>query len=56
MHENIEKKINFIKIVFVSIRINRDMVLKWKLGQLLLTDLPLKRISLSSTHRRLIVQ
>ena len=31
MHENIEK-INFIKIVFVSISINRDMVLKWKLG------------------------
>ena len=49
MHENIEK-INFIKIVFVSISINRDMVLKWKLGQLVRTELlPLKRISFSST-------
>ena len=49
MHENIEK-INFIKIVFASISINRDMVLKWKLGQLVWTDLlPLKRISFSST-------
>ena len=51
------KKINFIKIVFVSISINRDMVLKWKLGQLVRTDLlPLKRISFSSTHCRSIVQ
>ena len=51
------KKINFIKIVFVSISINRDMVLKWKLGQLVWTDLlPLKRISFSSTHHRSIVQ
>ena len=33
MHENIEK-INYIQIVFVSISINRDVVLKWKLGQL----------------------
>ena len=49
MHENIEK-INFIKIVIVSISINRDMVLKWKLGQLVWADLlPLKRISFSST-------
>ena len=49
MHENIEK-INFIKIVFVSISINRDMVLKWKRGQLVQTDLlPLKHISFSST-------
>ena len=44
------KKFNFIKIVFVSISINRDMVLKWKLGQLVWMDLlPLKRISFSST-------
>ena len=44
------KKTNFIKIGFVSISINRDMVLKWKLGQLIWTDLlPLKRISFSST-------
>ena len=53
------KKINFIKIqvALVSISINRDMVLKWKLGQLVWTDLlPLKRISFSSTHRRSIVQ
>ena len=56
MHENIEK-INFIKTVFVSISINRDMGLKWKLGQLVRTDLlPLKRISFSSTHCRSIVQ
>ena len=49
MHENIEK-INFIKIVFVSISINTDMVLKWKLGQLIGTGfLPLKSISFSST-------
>ena len=49
MHENIEK-FNFIKIVFVSISINRDMVLKRKLGQLVWTDLlPIKRISFSST-------
>ena len=49
MHENIEK-INFIKIVFGSFSINRDMVLEWKLGQLVWTDLLLlKRISLSST-------
>ena len=39
MHENIEKKINFIKIVLVSISKNRDMVLKWKLSQLVWTDL-----------------
>ena len=51
------KKINFIKTVFVSISTNRDMVLKWKLGQLLWTDLlPLKRISFSSTHCCSIVQ
>ena len=51
-----KKKINFIKTVFVSISINRDMVLKWKLGQLVWTDhLPLKRISFSSTHCRSIV-
>ena len=50
MHENIEKKISFIKIVFVSISINRDMILKWKLGQLVWTDLlPLKHFSFSST-------
>ena len=49
MHENIEK-INFIKIVFVSLSINRDMVLKWKLGQLVWQDLlPLKQFSFSST-------
>ena len=43
--------------MFVSISINRDMVLKWKLGQLVRTDLlPLKRISFSSTHCRSIVQ
>ena len=48
MHENIEK-INFIKIVFVFISINRDIKLKWKLGQLLWTDLlPLKRIRFST--------
>ena len=36
--------------MFVSISINRDMVLKWKLGQLVWKDLlPLKRISFSST-------
>ena len=46
------KQINFIKIVFVSIGINRDMVLKWKLGPFVQTDLlPLKRISFSSTSR-----
>ena len=60
MLKNIEKKINFIKIVFismVSISINRDMVLKWKLGQLVRTDLLLlKHISFSSTHRRSIEQ
>ena len=45
MHEHIET-INFIKLVLVSISINRDMVLKWKLGQLVWADLlPLKRIS-----------
>ena len=44
-----KKKINFIKIVFVSISINRDMVLQWKLGQLVWTDLHIKRISFSST-------
>ena len=39
------KKFNFIKIVFVSISINRDMVMKWILGQLVQTDLfPLKRL------------
>ena len=44
------KKINFIKIVFGSISINRDMVLECILGQLVWTDLlPLKRISFSST-------
>ena len=44
------KKTHFIKIVFVSISINRDMVLKWKLGQLVgMGFLPLKRISFSST-------
>ena len=49
MHKNIEK-INSIKKVFVSISINRDMVLKWKLGQLVRTDLlPLKQFSFSST-------
>ena len=48
MHENI-KKINFTKIVLVSLNINRDMVLKWKLGQLVGTDLlPLKSIPFSS--------
>ena len=52
MHEK-HRKINFIKIAFVSISINRDMVLKWKLGQLVRTDHhPLKRISFSSTHCR----
>ena len=56
MHENIEK-INFIKTVFVSISINRDMVLMWKLGQLVRTDLlPLKRIIFPSTHCRSIAQ
>ena len=46
---NIEKN-SFIKIVFVSLSINRDMVLKWKLGQLVRTDLlPLKCISFFST-------
>ena len=50
MHENIGKKIKFIKIVFVSISINKGMVLKWKLGQLVRIDLiPLKRISFTST-------
>ena len=49
MHENIEK-IKFIKIVFVSISINKGLVLEWKLGQLVWTDLiPLKRISFTST-------
>ena len=49
MHENIEK-IDFIKIAFDSSSTNRDMVLKWKPGQLVWTDLlPLKRISCSST-------
>ena len=44
------KQLNFIKIVLVSISINRDMVLKWILGQLVRTDLlPLKHISFSST-------
>ena len=48
MHENIEK-INFIKIVFVFISINRDIKLRWKLGQLVWTDLlPLKRIRFST--------
>ena len=43
-------KKSIYKIVFVSKSINRDMVLKWKLGQLVRTDLlPLKRISFSST-------
>ena len=37
-------------MMFVSISIDRDMVLKWKLGQLVSTDLlPLKSISFSST-------
>ena len=50
MLENIEKKNFFIKIVFVSLSINRDMVLKWKLGQLVRTNpLPLKHTSFSST-------
>ena len=45
MHENIEKT-RFYKIVLVTISINRDMVLKWKLGHLVRTDfLPLKRNS-----------
>ena len=49
MQENIEK-IKFIRIVFVSISINRDMVLKWKRGQLVRTDpITLKRISFTST-------
>ena len=44
------KKIIFMKIVFVSLSINRDMVLKWKLVKLVKTDLlPLKRSSFSST-------
>ena len=52
MHEK-HRKINFIKIAFFSISINRDMVLKWKLGQLVRTDHhPLKRTSFSSTHCR----
>ena len=49
MHENIKKNI-FIKLVFVAIGINRDMVLKWKLGHLVQMDfLLLKRFSFSST-------
>ena len=50
MHENIEKT-RFYKIVLVTISINRDMVLKWKLGHLVRTDfLPLKRNSFYPTQ------
>ena len=56
MHEHIEK-INFIKIVFVSISINRDMVLKWNLGQLVRRDLlPSNVLVFLQRHRRSIVQ
>ena len=55
MHENI-KKINCIKIVFVSISINSNMVLKWRLGQLVRTDPPSNVLVFLQPNRRLIVQ